>query len=77
MNSIETLNKLLPGWSEVSSNGLLCNPSVYGGIIDIAPAIGEWFVIFHDSRQTISGLETRDDAIEAFASSQIKHYKAR
>lgn len=65
--TIKALNAICDGWTESRIGGLLCNSSIGGGIIDCAIATGAWFVIFNDSRKTIEGLNSRDDAIEAYA----------
>ena len=64
---IEALNTLCAGWTESRPGAMLCNPNAGGGIIDSEIVSGEWFVIFNDSRETLSGYESREDAIEAFA----------
>lgn len=75
--TINALNALIPGWTESTVGGLICNPSIFGGIIDSEIVSGEWFIIFNDDREVLEGFETREDAIEAFSSSQIEHYGAR
>ena len=67
MTATQLLNTISEGWSE-NSCGLLCNPNEGGGIIDRVFLSDEWFVIFNDGRSPISGLDSRDDAVEAFAS---------
>jgi hypothetical protein len=64
---IEALNTLCTGWTESRPGAMLCNPNAGGGIIDSEIVSGEWFVIFNDSREALSGYESREDAIEAFA----------
>lgn len=68
---IDALNTICPGWSEASDGGMLCSSHPKGGIIDDAPATGEWFVIFNDERATLEGYDSRDDAIEAFRLASI------
>ena len=63
--TLNALNTISQGWTEGKAGGLLCNPNNGGGIIDVAIASGEWFIIF-DNGQVIEGLDTRDDAVEAF-----------
>lgn len=70
--AIETLNKVCAGWTESRPGGLACNPSKAGGIIDSEIVSGEWFVIFNDERETLTGFATREDAAEAFAVASIK-----
>ena len=50
---------------------MLVNASEAGGVIDKAFVTNEWFVIFNDDRTIIDGLESREDAIEAFAAASI------
>ena len=69
MTTIEILNTICDGWKE-NGNGMLVN-SKNGDIIDIAPAIGEWFIIADFG--VIEGYETRDDAVEAYASKMVKN----
>lgn len=69
MNAIELLNVICEGWTE-SASGMLVNAK-NGDIIDIAPAVGEWFVI--GDFGAIEGFETRDDAIDAYASKMTKN----
>jgi hypothetical protein len=69
MTTTEKLNKICEGWKE-NENGMLVN-SKNGDIIDIAPAIGEWFIIADFG--VIEGYETRDDAVEAYASKMVKN----
>ena len=64
---IDALNTISNGWTESRPGALLCNPNAGGGIIDSEIVSGEWFVIFNDGRATLSGYESRDDAVEAFA----------
>ena len=72
MNAIELLNKICKGWGESpSGSGMLVNPCESGGIIDKAYVSNEWFVIFNDDRTIIEGLESREEAIEAFAAASI------
>lgn len=66
VTELEYLNKLLPGWSESRPGGLLCNPHPQGAIIDNEQVSKAWFVVFNDSRETLTGYDTRADAIEAF-----------
>ena len=61
-NHINTLNKVSEGWSE-SSSGMLVN-SKNLDIIDVAPAIDEWFFI--SDFGNVEGYETRDDAVEGY-----------
>ena len=70
MSHIELLNKICEGWTQSREGGLLCNPAIGGGIIDSNIVSGEWFIIFNDSREMIFGLESREDAVEAFASAR-------
>lgn len=70
MTAIELLNKVCDGWSQAFDGGLLCNPNVNGGIIDKAIVSGEWFIIFNDDRAPVEGIDSLNDAIEFFASSQ-------
>lgn len=63
---INALDTICKGWTEARPGGLLCNPNRGGGIIDSEIVSGEWFVIFNDGR-TLSGYDSREDAIEAFA----------
>lgn len=65
MTDIETLNSIVPGWSEIP-NGMMTNPHDAGGIIDCTFVTGEWFVIFNDNRPMRDGFATRRDAIAAF-----------
>ena len=67
MSVINALNTISQGWTESPSGGMLVNPNAGGGIIDVAIATGEWFIIFNDDREPMEGFDTRDDAIEAFA----------
>ena len=69
LTEVEYLNKLLPGWSESCPGGLLCNPHPQGAIIDNEHVSKEWFVVFNDSRETITGYATRGDAIEGYLNS--------
>lgn len=71
---LNALNSICVGWKESGPNGMICNADQRGGIIDKAIASGEWFVIFNDERDLINGLDSRDDAIEAFAAA--RHVKA-
>lgn len=64
---INALNTICNGWTESRPGGLLCNPNIGGGIIDSEIVSGEWFVIFNDNRKALTGYESREDAIEAFA----------
>lgn len=68
------LNAICKGWEEApSKSGLIHNPCEAGGIIDKETLSGEWFVIFNDDRQSIYGLESREDAVNAFAAASIKN----
>lgn len=69
MTTTEMLNTICDGWKE-NENGMLVN-SKNGDIIDIAPAVGEWFIIADFG--VIEGYETRDDAIEAYVSKMVKN----
>jgi hypothetical protein len=69
MTTIEMLNTICDGWNE-NENGMLVN-SQNGDIIDIAPAIGEWFII--GDFGVVEGYETRNEAVEAYASKMIKN----
>ena len=63
---VAALNSICPGWSEATVGGMVCTADPRGGIIDKAILSGEWFVIFPDA-SIVSGYESREDAIEAFA----------
>lgn len=65
MKDINTLNSIVPGWSEIP-NGMMTNPHKDGGIIDCTFVSGEWFVIFNDDRAMLDSLTTRTKAIAAF-----------
>ena len=49
-----------------SANGIVTNPGADGGIIDSEIVTGKWFIIFNDDRESLSGFETRSDAVDAF-----------
>jgi hypothetical protein len=68
MKTIEVLNTICNGWKE-NENGMLVN-SKNGDIIDIAPAVGEWFII--GDFGVIEGYETCEDAVEAYATRMLK-----
>ena len=67
-NHINTLNTICEGWKE-NENGMLVNTNNLD-IIDVAPAVGEWFIIADFG--VFEGYETRDDAVEAYASMSVK-----
>ena len=69
MTTIEMLNTIYKGWKQ-NENGMLVN-SQNGDIIDIAPAIGEWFII--GDFGVVEGYETRNEAVEAYASKMVKN----
>ena len=71
-SSITALNTLCQGWTESAPGAMLCNPKLGGGIIDSEIKSRLWFVIFNDERETLSGFDSRDMAIEAFAISHRK-----
>lgn len=53
------------GWIE-GDGTMLTNPAMDGSIIDYAPAVKKWFVIFHDGRSAIEDLPSRDAAVHVF-----------
>lgn len=61
--AIEVLNEKVSGWT-ASENGLICNPSDGGGIIDTAIATGDWFVI--SDTGSFEGIKTLAQAVECF-----------
>lgn len=65
-DGISQLEAICPGWTQSRPGGLICNADKAGGIIDCEGVAGEWFVIFNDSRETLSGFATRAAAVEAF-----------
>lgn len=54
-------------WSG-DDTGILCNGDpLSGGIIDSEILSGKWFVIFNrEGLQSISGIESREEAVSAF-----------
>lgn len=64
-SAVEALNKVVEGWTE-KPDGLICNRNEGGGIIDLNPESGEWFVIFNDDRKTQTGFASREAAVVAF-----------
>lgn len=55
------------GWSESTSGGMATKAGDDGGIVDIAPAVGTWFVIFNrDGMPQAEGFPTRRAAFEHF-----------
>ncbi len=65
LGDLDALNEVCPGWREGAS-GIVTNPRADGGIIDSEIVSGEWFIIFNDGRESLSGFETRSDAVDAF-----------
>lgn len=65
MTDLQFLDSLTPGWTE-SKNGMLCNSSLSGGIIDFAIVSKKWFIIFNDDRESIEELDNREEAIRQF-----------
>lgn len=68
MQTFIKLDDICSGWNEVNSRGMICSADPLGGIIDDEILTGKWFVIFNDDRQIITGLGSRDEAIQAFVS---------
>ena len=53
------------GWTE-SEGTMLISRANDGGIIDYAPAVEKWFVIFQDGRSAIEDPPSRDAAVHVF-----------
>jgi hypothetical protein len=73
MTTTQLLDTVSKGWTESRPGCMLCNPNAGGGIIDNEIVSGEWFVIFNDSRKSLFGYETREEAVEAFAAASVKN----
>lgn len=60
------MKAIFQNW-KVSETGIMCsNHPTLGGIIDKAIVSGKWFVVFNDEIDLIEGLESIEDAKEAF-----------
>lgn len=60
-------NWLPKGWTESTPGGMATKPGPDGGIVDIAPATGKWFVIFHDEfTPQADGFDSRQAAFNHF-----------
>jgi N12 class adenine-specific DNA methylase len=63
------ISSLPAGWTEARPGGMATNPDPKtGGIVDVAPATGEWFAIPNDkamSKTKLEGFKSRADAFAA------------
>ena len=72
---IEKLNTVAAGWSESFTGGMLVNSNPEnGGIIDNEIVTGKWFVVFNDGRDSLTGYNTRAEAVDAFVFAITKGY---
>ena len=62
--ALEILNSVVDGFTSVGD--MFLNPAINGCIIDRAFVTGKWFVVFNDSRDTVEGLSSLNDAIKCF-----------